>query len=139
MVSTTTPRGLRNNNPLNIRISNNNWKGKVVPSKDPMFETFESMEYGIRAAFIIIRNYIKKYNLKTVGKIIQRFAPPTENNLLNYISYVGMYSGLDRCDEVSFENKEQMVKLLHAMSFYEIGKYLSRNQFREVYEKYFGK
>lgn len=132
------PRGLRNNNPLNIRISNNKWKGKVVPSKDPLFETFESWQYGIRAAFIIIRTYINKYNLKTVGSIIKRFAPPVENNVENYISYVGKYSGLGRCDEVSFENKEQMVKLLHAMSYYETGKYLSRDQFSEVYEKYFG-
>lgn len=137
MVS-AVPRGLRNNNPLNIRISNNKWKGKVVPSKDSAFETFESLEYGIRAAFIIIRTYINKYDLKTVGSIIKRFAPPVENNVTNYISYVCKVSSLDRYEKLSFENKEQMVKLLHAMSCYEIGQYLSRNQFSEVYEKYFG-
>nr|WP_259344128.1 hypothetical protein [Vibrio harveyi] len=27
-------RGIRNNNPLNIRISGNAWTGKVTPSKD---------------------------------------------------------------------------------------------------------
>ena len=40
------PRGLRNNNPLNIRISKDNFIGELVPSGDKAFKQFKSIEYG---------------------------------------------------------------------------------------------
>lgn len=54
------PRGIRNNNPLNIKIGNN-WLGEVTDPTDPIFEQFVSMKYGLRAAFIILRRYIRVY------------------------------------------------------------------------------
>ena len=45
-------RGLRNNNPLNIR-KGNDWQGETKGS-DPSFETFQSMAYGYRAAIKIL-------------------------------------------------------------------------------------
>ena len=51
-------RGLRNNNPLNIVKSENiNWQGEVKPSTDPNFAQFETLEYGLRAAFKLLRTY----------------------------------------------------------------------------------
>ena len=50
------PRGLRNNNPLNIIKSENiNWKGEVKPSTDRNFAQFETKEYGLRAALCLLR------------------------------------------------------------------------------------
>ena len=72
------PRGIRNNNPLNIRIGNN-WAGEKTPNTDGTFEQFVSMAYGIRAALIIIHNYMYKYKLTTIEKIISRWAPRFEN------------------------------------------------------------
>lgn len=82
------PRGYRNNNPLNIRISNSAWKGKINPSGDKAFEQFVSMDYGYRAALRTMRTYITKYGANTIEKIISRWAPPSENNTLSYISNV---------------------------------------------------
>lgn len=82
------PRGYRNNNPLNIRISSSAWKGKINPSGDSAFEQFVSMEYGYRAALRTMRTYINKYGANTIDKIISRWAPPSENNTLAYISNV---------------------------------------------------
>ena len=43
---------MRNNNPLNIVKSEKiNWQGEVKPSTDPNFAQFETLEYGLRAAF----------------------------------------------------------------------------------------
>ena len=56
----TLPRGYRNNNPLNIRNSNEKWAGEIRPSQDPAFKQFKSMGYGFRAALKLIRNYIGK-------------------------------------------------------------------------------
>ena len=73
------PRGIRNNNPLNLRVGNN-WKGEVSQPTDHTFEQFTEMKWGVRAAFIVLRNYIKRHKLNTVRKIISRWAPANENN-----------------------------------------------------------
>lgn len=84
-------RGLRNNNPLNIRRGGNKWLGEVDSLKgvhDADFCQFQSMEYGYRAAIRIFLTYQSKYGCKTIRKIINRWAPPTENNTKAYISRV---------------------------------------------------
>jgi hypothetical protein len=45
-----TPRGIRNNNPLNIRHSADQWQGACEEQKDKSFVQFKSMAYGYRAA-----------------------------------------------------------------------------------------
>ncbi|EGR3201648.1 structural protein, partial [Vibrio parahaemolyticus] len=40
--TTSSVRGVRIHNPLNIRIAGNAWKGKVTPSRDKAFETFKA-------------------------------------------------------------------------------------------------
>ena len=83
------PRGLRNNNPLNIRRSGDKWQGLKALQEDREFFQFETMAYGWRAAFVILcRTYYKKYGLKTITDIIYRWAPPKENNTEAYIRRV---------------------------------------------------
>ena len=60
MMEKKLPRGIRNNNPLNIR-KGNNWKGEVSSSTDGEFEQFVSMQMGIRAGFKILKNYMTGY------------------------------------------------------------------------------
>ena len=44
------PRGIRNNNPLNIRrTAKDQWKGLRAQQTDASFCQFESLEYGWRA------------------------------------------------------------------------------------------
>lgn len=73
-------RGIRNNNPLNIRYACNNWLGKVPKDnkKDPTFEEFTTMYYGFRAAILLIQTYIIKYGCNTITKIITRWAPSSD-------------------------------------------------------------
>ena len=88
-------RGVRNCNPLNIRIGNN-WKGERPTNSDGVFEQFTDMRYGLRAAFILIRRYITKYKLCTISAIISRWAPETENLTMAYINHVERLSGIDK-------------------------------------------
>lgn len=86
------PRGIRNNNPLNIRRGHLAWEGEVfglegVPL-DTTFCQFKSMEWGWRAAFLLLRRYIEEYKCNTVRKIISRWAPSNENDTERYVSYV---------------------------------------------------
>lgn len=79
-------RGLRNNNPFNIKKSEHAWLGKVE-GKDPTFETFSSLKFGVRAGLKLLINYIVR-GYDTPEKIIHRFAPTSENNTDNYIDYI---------------------------------------------------
>ena len=80
------PRGLRNNNPLNIRRGKDQWQGLRAQQTDASFCQFESLEYGWRAAFYLLtRTYYHKYRLYTIRKIISKWAPPNENLTETYI------------------------------------------------------
>lgn len=119
------PRGIRNNNPLNIR-KGNNWKGERPNQSDKAFEEFTSMTYGIRAGFIIIRKYMSGYNgltekFNTIEKIIRRWAPPTENATQKYIDQVAKESGISPRLKLSFADKKSMCAIVSAMIHVECG------------------
>nr|DAK62661.1 MAG TPA: virion protein [Caudoviricetes sp.] len=82
-------RGLRNNNPLNIRLSGTTrWQGEVRPSQDRSFCQFESMAYGYRAGLKLLQNYRKLNGCRTISDFINCWAPSVENNTSGYISRV---------------------------------------------------
>jgi hypothetical protein len=56
----TRSRGLRNNNPLNIRKTAAKWTGKISDGADKEFEQFISLELGLRAGAINIRTQINQ-------------------------------------------------------------------------------
>lgn len=57
MSNQNLPRGIRNNNPGNIRITKTNWKGEIVNPKEKAFETFEDAVSVHRATMILLINY----------------------------------------------------------------------------------
>ena len=115
----TTPRGIRNNNPLNIRIGNT-WLGEVSENTDKQFEQFVHIKYGLRAGFVLLRRYIKHYKLDTVNEIISRWAPNNENNTTLYINRVCVLTGFEKNTPLKFE-QETMMKLVAAMCKVENG------------------
>ena len=82
-----TQRGLRNNNPGNIR-KGEDWQGLAAEQPDEAFATFVSPEYGIRAMAKVLVNYQNLYDLNTVQKLINRWAPPSENDTASYIASI---------------------------------------------------
>lgn len=136
--SKAIPRGIRNNNPLNIR-KGNNWQGERHPQLDRDFEEFESIEYGIRAAFKLFRNYITgfsgrsvKYN--TIRKLIRRWAPPTENATQRYIDFVCKQVGKDQNEVIWFSDRKLMIDVCRAMAFVECGQWIDRQKFESGYD-----
>lgn len=89
-----TPRGIRNNNPLNIRKSSDNWQGKT--GDDGAFVIFDTPHNGIRAAGRLLKTYRDKYGLVSIRGIINRWAPPSENDTESYITSVEKQTGLFR-------------------------------------------
>lgn len=88
---TKLSRGIRNNNPGNIRNSErNDWKGEVskADKKDQAFEEFETMADGVRAMMLLLQKYQRSYNLHTVKELVERWAPHNENNTAAYVRTV---------------------------------------------------
>lgn len=134
MTNNKTPRGIRNNNPLNIRHSKDKWLGMDPVQGDPLFVSFIAMQYGYRAALKILRTYINKYQLCTPEKIIGRWAPPAENNTKAYIHTVCQQSGLKPTEIITMDNEHQIIALLLAMAFVETGQRGNISQIKEAYQ-----
>jgi len=135
-------RGLRNNNPLNIRkVAGQHWQGELLPSPtgegsgERLFVQFSSIEYGLRAAFCILRTYRNKYKAVCIEDIITRWAPPTENDTRKYIC--------DLCRLTGFGGKERLTenewpKLVQAMARIECGTVLSEDLILKGFRLYRG-
>ncbi|EHL2774370.1 structural protein [Salmonella enterica subsp. enterica serovar Hvittingfoss] len=117
-----TPRGIRNNNPGNIRWGDD-WKGLVPRSQrtDKDFCQFITPEYGIRAMIVILRNYQRKHGLNTITGIINRWAPTNENNTQAYIDSVAKTTGVTPDQFVHTDDSRFMMKLLQAIIRHENG------------------
>lgn len=117
-----TPRGIRNNNPGNIRWGSD-WKGlkKDGKQQDPSFCVFETPEYGIRALAKLLRNYQRLYVLNTPRKIISRYAPPNENQTLAYINSVSQQLGMTPDTEVDLTETGILAVFIKAIIRHENG------------------
>lgn len=120
-------------NPLNIRYSKNNrWLGQIGNHKG--FCRFSRLEFGIRAAIVLLKNYYFNYNLRSISSIIKRYAPSTENDTDAYIAFVSHETHL------GFDEKLNLVDLLYkvlpAMSKFESGYYLHTDVIDDVVHKY---
>ena len=114
-------RGLRNNNPGNIRRSRVRYKGEVRPSRDPDFKEFSTMAYGYRAVFVLLDNYRSRYGLTTIRQMLNRYAPPTENFTEGYVRFVADYSGVMPDEVVDTRSEKDMIPIVAAMSKIENG------------------
>ena len=119
----TTPRGIRNNNPLNIRRTSTQWEGLHPVQADREFCQFIDMKYGYRAAFRLLMKYYRKYGLHNVQAIINRWAPPNENNSRAYANYVATMcvTRVDRILPSPLQDATLWQKIVHAMAEYENG------------------
>lgn len=135
MENKKVPRGIRNNNPLNIRYSKKNkWMGRVVERKDTAFEEFTGMKWGYRAAYLIIYKYMTTYRLYTIFQLCARWAPVGDNNdVMGYVRFVCMHVGCSMNDKLSFINVEQMISLAYAMTLMECGVEVDK---RDIYDGY---
>ena len=113
-------RGLRNNNPGNIRLSSTRYLGEV-DSTDTAFKQFKSMAYGYRAMFVLLYTYQKKHKLDTIADMISRYAPAIENHTEKYIQAVSEWSGVPATSRITSTNGDIMVPIVAAMSRVENG------------------
>lgn len=130
------PRGIRNNNPGNIRVGSSPWIGKVPMSEntDGAFEQFYFYVHGVRAMIKLLKNYVNS-GRNTIRKILYYYAPPSDgNNTENYIQSVSSSTGISPDMLIDPENKEKMFKLAQSMAYHENGQEaITRNIFDEAW------
>lgn len=113
-------RGLNNNNPGNIRIGGAKFIGEKDKSTDKSFRQFISMPFGYRAMFVLLRNYIKNGN-NTIFKMINTWAPPSENATSVYVTTVEKNSGIDKHKIITVNDLDSLTKIISGMSAVENG------------------
>lgn len=86
-------RGIRNNNPGNLRRTDTQWQGLAETQTDTEFFVFKSPTYGIRALARTLITYQVNHNLRTIRQIIGRWAPASENDTVAYIKGVSDETG----------------------------------------------
>lgn len=117
------PRGIRNNNPGNIRLSKIKWQGqRMTKLSDLSFVEFISPTYGVRALMKILLTYYFKYGLNTVESILNRYAPPCENATDSYAYHVSQLLGVRRRQQIDVPSNEDLVMLAKAITVHENGK-----------------
>ncbi len=143
------PREIRNNNPLNIRRTKEQWQGMKKEQTDPLltsgrlssgsadskqasvcthydaeFCQFENLAYGWRAAFkLLTRTYYHTYRLYTIRAIVNKWAPPNENNTRAYVENVSRLTGIhpDEPLGIPSESPARWIALGAAMAIQENG------------------
>lgn len=138
-----SPRGVQNNNPLNIRyVKRNNWRGRRKVKADPNFEEFDTLLYGFRAAFILLNKYMNVYGCCTIDSIINRWAPESDNNNPElYASTVSGWIKFPSYQTFEFFDWPVVIPLMLAMAKYENGVSFNRDIAVEAYimvVRYFG-
>jgi len=120
-------RGLVNNNPGNIRPSNQyTWQGQVGVDKGPKeaagFVQFATPEAGIRAMTLNLLSY-EQQGINTVQGIINRWAPASDNNKTgSYISQVANALGVKPTDTLNLQDPTTMRRLVTSIIQVENGK-----------------
>lgn len=114
-------RGMRNNNPGNIRHGSN-WQGLREEQTDKSFCQFKSMEYGVRALCKVLLTYYNKYKLNTVKQIISRWAPASDgNNTAAYIRFVSSQLMVSPESRINLRDYGTMKTIAHAIIVQENG------------------
>jgi len=131
----TTPRGIRNNNPGNLRIANNNWQGKVLVENntDGEFEQFTSMDFGVRALVKTVATYIRNNSHITLRGIIERYAPANENDTQSYVKSVASYMGMGTEQPAKdwFYQKSQLTDFVKAVIKHENGRMIADSDVKQ--------
>jgi hypothetical protein len=118
----TLPRGIRLNNPGNIVKTPTKWLGQSEDqSKDTRFVSFTEPRWGIRALAKTLMTYQDKYKLNTCAKIINRWAPPHENDTKSYVATLCKTLGVKPNDVIDVQDYDTAFKLVVAITTHENG------------------
>ncbi|MTI72221.1 MAG: structural protein P5 [Stenotrophomonas sp.] len=120
-----TPRGVRNNNPGNIDRTAVVWQGEdrspEAVKREPRFCVFMTPQAGFRALAKTLLTYQGRHGLRTVKEIINRWAPPSENNTSAYVAQVAREVGVGGSEIIGLNRQVTLQRLVTAIARHENG------------------
>lgn len=118
-------RGIRNNNPGNLRYTDIAWKGLALPPHDADgYCVFTTALMGLRALALDLHTANVKDKKGTVRKIIAPFAPPEDHNPTPvYIANVAAALGVGPDDPVDLTVPATLMKMTVAVVHQEDSNY----------------
>ncbi|TXE26163.1 hypothetical protein FOT62_23310 [Serratia marcescens] len=124
----STPRGIRNNNPGNLNYVGQNG-ATLEDHATPRFARFNSAFEGFAALGKQIKAYYNGTSkaagyqkLQSVEDIISRFAPASENNTQAYINKLSKMLGVGRGDSLNIQDPKVLATLMNGITQIENGK-----------------
>ena len=121
--------GQRINNPFNIRQANQDFLGET--GEESGFVSFESSPFGVRAADKVLTTYGRDYGINTIRGLINRFAPPSENDTRGYVNYISSQLGMDPDAEIDLSDPDLRARILSPMAMLESRTELTPDQIQQ--------
>lgn len=116
------PRGIRNNNPLNLEASPFTQRQPGFTGSDGRFGQFGSMDQGFAAADNLLQSYAQR-GINTVGGIVGRWAPANDGNPVSaYAQFVARKVGVDPNAPIDMSDPGVRQRVLGAMAEFENGR-----------------
>lgn len=98
-MATELPRGVRNNNPLNIRHELGTiWVGQAGEQDDPEFVQFRDPVFGIRAGAVILREYKLMHSINTIDAAIRRWSATDQDAYVQNVAKACLVEPAEKID-----------------------------------------
>lgn len=117
-------RPWRNNNPGDLRcLPTGKWDGQTGADDRAggPFAIFVSRRMGWRALAVCLLTYFERHGLNTIDGIIDRYAPPVENNTEGYKQLVCSQLGVTQAAVIDPREPDVMLALVSAIAVAEGG------------------
>ncbi|SHJ69209.1 hypothetical protein SAMN02745194_03137 [Roseomonas rosea] len=123
------PRGIRNNNPLNLSYVPGQQGLDASRPHDGRFGRYATMEAGIAASVRQMQIHAQRRGADTLGKMITLWAPPQDrNDTAGYIQRVAAETGLDPNARMDWQDAGALRRVVGAMARMENGRGVDAGQ-----------
>lgn len=110
-------RGLRNNNPGNIKKTAQPWAGEISGS-DPVFKSFKSPEAGLKAMSTLLNHYASN-GINTINRLVRRWSATDQSG---YARHLATRLGIDVNAPINLRDKSVRGAIMQAMIEFENGR-----------------
>jgi len=119
------------NNPFGLVVSGSQWQGEL-PSGN-MWEKFDTMENGIRAGLINLKNGYFNKGLNTITEVLNVY---NKNANASYFSFLENSLGVARKDELPASRYMDLAYYIAVFESPRFKNYISLDNFKQKYAQY---